>query len=177
MTKQQHEKKSFIALPGKGSCPKGALLLYFLNAPFLSLNSLLSLISNCQNLRFGTHGCSWRLKPIYYKQDTGNTERPSYPGAPQDPTLFHSQLTNSSFFKSDLKSDLTQYFHYHVSQTSQLHIHVPGIHWLIINPTFALLVLPARTGTLQMTTSRLPNLLTMSGSAKYYMEIRKGERN
>ena len=89
MTNQQQEKNSFIALPGKGSCPKGALLLYFLNAPFLSLNSL-SLISNCENLPFGTHGCSWRLKSIYYKQDMGNTDRLSHPGAPQGPTLFHS---------------------------------------------------------------------------------------
>ena len=63
-------------------------------------------------------------------------------------------------------------FHRHL----KLNIHVPGIHWLITNPTFVLLVLPARTGILQMTTPRLPNLLTMSGSAKYYMKIRKGEK-
>ena len=44
-------------------------------SPPLCLHSLLSLISNCLNLPFGTEGRSWKLESIPYKQETGDRER------------------------------------------------------------------------------------------------------
>ena len=52
-----------------------------------------SLISNCLNLCFGTQGRSWRLRPIPYKQETGDTDRPPCPEAPQGPVDFRIRLT------------------------------------------------------------------------------------
>ena len=43
-------------------------------------HSLTPLITNCLNLPFGTQGRSKRLKPFSYKQEMGDTERPSYMG-------------------------------------------------------------------------------------------------
>ena len=68
--------------------PAPRLQYCFLTAPPLSLHPLPSLINSCLNLPFGTQGRSWRLKPIPYKQETGDTERLPCPGAPQGPAGF-----------------------------------------------------------------------------------------
>ena len=68
-----------------------------LNAELLFLDhlSFLSafppyLISNCLNLLFGAQEKPRRLKPFFYKKETGHTEA-FVPGkAPQDPALFQS---------------------------------------------------------------------------------------
>ena len=59
-----------------------AKALFFLDCSLLSLHPLLSLINNCLNLLFGTQGRSWKLKPIPYKQETGDTKRLLCSGAP-----------------------------------------------------------------------------------------------
>ena len=69
--------------------PAPRLHYCFLTAPPLCLHVLPSLINHCLNLPFGTQGRSWRLKPIPYKQETGDTERLKCPGAPQGPAWFH----------------------------------------------------------------------------------------
>ena len=74
--------------------PAPRLCYCFLTVPPLSLHPLPSLISNCLNLPFGTQGRSWRLKPIPYKQEMGDTERISCPGAPQGPAQFHYHYPN-----------------------------------------------------------------------------------
>ena len=71
----------------------------FLTAPHLSLHILPSLINDSLNLSFGTQGRSWRLKPIFYKQEIGDTERPSCSRALQGPAEFqrvHMVTTSSS---------------------------------------------------------------------------------
>lgn len=71
----------------------------FLTAPHLSLHILPSLINDNLNLSFGTQGRSWRLKPILYKQEIGDTERPSCSRALQGPAesqRVHMVTTSSS---------------------------------------------------------------------------------
>ena len=67
---------------------------WFLTAPPMSSPPLLSLISNCLNLPSETQGRSWKLKPVTYKLEAGNTERPLCPGAPQGPVWFHIHPAN-----------------------------------------------------------------------------------
>ena len=73
-------------------------LHYCLTAPPLSLHPLPSLISSCLNLPFATQGRPWRLKPIPYKQETGNTERLPCPRAPQNPAWFQGWELFSNIF-------------------------------------------------------------------------------
>ena len=63
----------------------------FLAAPPLSLHPLPYLIINYLNLLIRTQGKSPRLESVPYKQETGDTERLRYPGAPQCPAWFHIQ--------------------------------------------------------------------------------------
>ena len=51
----------------------------------MSPHPLPSLINNCSNLPFGTQGRSWRLRPIPYKQEMGDTEKTSMPRRPTGP--------------------------------------------------------------------------------------------
>ena len=74
-----------------GPCPKIALL--FLNCSSFFSYPFLSLISNSLNMPFGTrngHGAC--VKPISYKQETGETERLLCPGTPQSPAQFQKVL-------------------------------------------------------------------------------------
>ena len=63
----------------------------FLAAPPFSLHPLPYLIINYLNLLIRTQGKSRRLESVPYKQETGDTERLLYPGAPQCPAWFHIQ--------------------------------------------------------------------------------------
>ena len=71
--------------------PAPRLHYCFLTASPLSLYHLLSLVNSCLNLPFGTQGRSWRLKPISYKQETGDTNRLLWLGAPQGPAWFQEE--------------------------------------------------------------------------------------
>ena len=101
----------WVLVPQKGS----TILLYVsfgtdtalrlhqpLTASLLLLYPLPSLISNCLNLPVGTQGRSWSLKPILYKQETGDTERLSYLGEPHRNLL---GFLNSLFIMEQLDSN------------------------------------------------------------------------
>ena len=80
----QENKDTVLSLEVEpGPCPKSALL--FPGCSLLSLNPLLSLISNCLNLTFGTQRRSWRLESVPHKQGTRDMESLLCPGSPEAP--------------------------------------------------------------------------------------------
>ena len=89
---QNSSKIIFLCVPWGGSRTLPAKARYCsLAAPSLSLHvPLLFSISHCLNLPTGareSHG-GW-MKPIFNNQEIGDTERLSWPGAPQGPVWFH----------------------------------------------------------------------------------------
>ena len=106
--------------------PVPRLHYILLVAPPLSLHPLPSLIINYLNLLIGTQGRSGRLETVPYKQETGDTERLLYPGAPQCPAWFHLQYIVINFYR------LLLYYFQQSGRTCQSVLHsstVPSIQF------------------------------------------------
>ena len=112
------------------------VIQHSLAAPSFSLHPLPSLSSNYLSLLFGTQGGSWRLEPISYKQQTGDTEGLPSPGAPQGLAQFQvcgvifyvatgNQKESISFLRDNISLGRTQLYRPASSMTGPRRNHFP----------------------------------------------------